>query len=146
MSIREFGKKPLVSSPLPPARKVSGIREVQAKVVRKPAAVAKTVPAPAPKQEPKKVEQATDLIQAVTQSLTLLAKGVEGLSEQNKQMVLQIVAENEKNNSNLQEIISRLTQPSKPKVTRFRVTHRDDDGNIAGFVAEEVEGSETQDV
>jgi hypothetical protein len=78
--------------------------------------------------------------------LTLLAKGVEGLSEQNKQMVLQIVAENEKNNTNLQEIIARLTQPSRPKVTRFRVTHRDDDGNIAGFVAEEVEGSETQDV
>lgn len=96
--------------------------------------------------KPKPVETATpleDVVKAVTQSLTVLAKGVENLSEQNKIAILKSIAQTETSNQQLQQIVAQLSRPEKPRITNFTVTHRDDEGRIVGFTAEE---NETVDV
>jgi hypothetical protein len=78
---------------------------------------------------------AEQTLNAVTSALTLLAKGIEGLSEQNRTILM--------NNTHLQNIIAQLAQPkTASKLTKFTVTHRDEHGNIAGFVAQEADSDD----
>ncbi len=161
MAIRAVNDRVPVTNAAPISKTgKSRIREISKMSDLIKPAVKVTAPAPAPapstkivkKEEAKPtVKQPTmqEMVQVITQSLVVLAKGIQDLGEQQKAAVMDLVTKDQENSAHLRDIIQSLssnnnTSVAKPKRIEFNITHRDDDGRIANFIVNETELAESE--